>query len=121
MARELTSSADLDAWPVVDEQGFRGMVRNQDLEMELASGGAQKTLADLLDGSGLVGHELPHVHPDHSLGLALERMGSSGLHVLPVLARSNVRQLIGIVTLKEILSAYGVSDSASRRDGSGTA
>ena len=30
-------------------------------------------------------------------------------------------QLIGIVTLKEILSAYGVSDGATRKDGSATA
>ena len=53
--------------------------------------------------------ELPHVHPDHSLSLALERMGTSGLNVLPVVSRANVRQLLGIVVLDDILDAYGVA------------
>jgi CIC family chloride channel protein len=51
-----------------------------------------------------------HVHPDHSLSLALERMGASGLNVLPVVSRANVRQSIGTIALDDILAAYGVAE-----------
>jgi CBS domain-containing protein len=57
--------------------------------------------------------ELPHVHPDHSLSLALERMGATGLNVLPVVSRANVRQLIGIIVLDDVLHAYGVAKPRS--------
>ena len=51
----------------------------------------------------------PHVHPDHSLSVALERMGTTGLNVLPVVSRANLRQLIGIIALEDILDAFGVT------------
>jgi hypothetical protein len=35
-------------------------------------------------------------------------MGTSDLNVLPVVSRANVRQLLGIVVLDDILKAYGV-------------
>ncbi len=51
----------------------------------------------------------PHLHPDQSLSLALQRMGASGLTVLPVVSRANVNQTIGTVSLEDILTAYGVA------------
>jgi len=100
----------LDAWPVVGEEGLLGMIRNRDLENASSSGGGDKRLAELFDSPR--GHsnaeQLPHVHLDHSLGLALQRMGTSDLNVLPVVSRANVRQLLGIVVLDDILKAYGV-------------
>ncbi len=101
----------LDAWPVVGSEGLLGMIRNRDLENASSSGGDDKKLAELFDSPS--GHstaeELPHVHLDHSLGLALQRMGTSDLNVLPVVSRANVRQLLGIVVLDDILKAYGVA------------
>jgi CIC family chloride channel protein len=91
----------IDAWPVADSHGLRGMVRHTDLVR--AASGAK--LADL-DGSP----DLPHLHPDHSLSQALERMGKTNLHVLPVVGRANMRDLLGIVVLEDILNAYGVKD-----------
>jgi CBS domain-containing protein len=52
--------------------------------------------------------QFPHVHPDQSLHIALERMGAGGLHVLPVVSRASVQQLLGIVVLDDVLQAYGV-------------
>ena len=60
-----------------------------------------------------IAEDPPHIHPDHSLSLALERMGTSGLNVLPVVSRANVRRLIGIITLDDILNAYGVAKRGS--------
>ncbi|HTS26895.1 MAG TPA: chloride channel protein [Bryobacteraceae bacterium] len=110
----------LDAWPVVDSGVLRGMVRYRELERAAAGGGADRRVADLLEPANQNDHsegeQTPHVHPDHSLSLALERMGTSGLGVLPVVSRANVRQLIGIVALNDILEAYGVASEASPKE-----
>jgi CIC family chloride channel protein len=99
------------AWPVADGAGLCGMIRGGELEREVSRAGGDRKLRDLLRQSPAdpSAHELPHVHPDHSLSLALERMGSSGQMVLPVVSRANVRQLLGVVVLDDILDAYGVS------------
>jgi len=60
-------------------------------------------------GGVVVGSVLPplpllHVHPDHALDVALQRLG----HVpyLPVVNRADFRSLEGIVSLQDILKAY---------------
>jgi CIC family chloride channel protein len=101
-----------DAWPVVGTDGLRGMIRNSEIEQAAAGSESSKKVAEILgEGSRSArpsSDEIPHVHPDHSLSLALERMGTSGLNVLPVVSRANVRQLLGIIVLEDILEAYGV-------------
>ncbi|MEO8028876.1 MAG: chloride channel protein, partial [Bryobacteraceae bacterium] len=112
-----TKDGMVDAWPVVDAYGLWGMIRNSELEQAVTDGGSSKRVAEILTRSPAGSHstaaEMPHVHPDHSLSLALERMGSSGLNVLPVVSRANVRELIGIVVLDDILGAYGVAKRGS--------
>ena len=84
---------------VADDQGLWGVVDPANLILE--SG----TLADLFNGTP--DRNMPHLHTDHSLAIALDRMGSSKLRVLPVVSRANVRQLVGLVTLEAVLNAYG--------------
>jgi CIC family chloride channel protein len=103
----------LNAWPVAEETGLWGMIRKEKLEGAVEHGLADKSLADIL-GEGFPRHlpsasEFPHLHADHSLSLALERMGANGLNVLPVVSRANLRQLIGIVTLEDVLRSYGIA------------
>jgi chloride channel protein, CIC family len=43
------------------------------------------------------------------LDLALERMGTNQIEILPVVNRANIHKLEGIVTLKDVLNSYGVS------------
>jgi CBS domain-containing protein len=43
-------------------------------------------------------------------------MGTTKLHVLPVVSRANVRQLLGIVVLEDVLEAYGVGRAATAQD-----
>jgi chloride channel protein, CIC family len=104
-----------DAWPVADGDGLWGMIRNRELEQAASTGPAGRTLAEVLAAASPNwtpgGEQLPHVHPDHSLSLALERMGSAGLNVLPVVSRANVRNLMGIVILNDVLAAYGVGSA----------
>jgi CIC family chloride channel protein len=51
----------------------------------------------------------PHVHPDQGLDLALDRMGANQIEILPVVNRADVHKLEGIVTLRDVLDAYGVN------------
>jgi chloride channel protein, CIC family len=109
-----------DALPVVDGGALWGMIRNAQIRDALAEGGSNRTLAEIFGEDSKAGHstaeELPHVHPDHTLSLALERMGSSGFNVLPVVSRANVRQLIGIVALEDIMNVYGVAGRGSQKE-----
>lgn len=74
---------------------------------QAASGEGSRTLADLIPSL-----DFPHVHPDHPLDLALERMGATKLDVLPVVSRADTHQLLGIVTLADILKAFGLNQQA---------
>jgi len=103
-AVEKTNKSAASAWVVCDENGVRGMLSRKGLEQTAQSGGATKRLVDLL-----VTVEFVHVHADHPLAVALERMGASKLGVLPVVSRANVHQLEGIVTLQDVLALYGVA------------
>jgi CIC family chloride channel protein len=61
--------------------------------------------------------DAPHVHPDHGLSWALKRMGETGLDTLPVVSRADVREVLGVVTLEDILKVYGVAEAAHRAGG----
>jgi CIC family chloride channel protein len=104
----LNGTARLDALPVVDEQGLRGMLRRAALERAVSEGLADTPLSELLTEAPAP----PHVHEDHTLGVALERMGAADVHVLPVVSRANIRQLVGIVVLEDVLAAYRVAKPA---------
>jgi CIC family chloride channel protein len=114
-ARDLMNGSDLESWPVVDEDGLVAMVRVSDIID--ATTGAQRpvTIATILKrargGNLPSGVAVPHVHSDQPLGLALARMGDTGHNVLPVVSRANARVIIGVVTLTDVLQAYGVDAS----------
>ena len=91
------------AWVVCDEQGVRGTVARKALEGASRESGASKRVEELLTAV-----EFVHVHPDHPLNVALERLGASRFEILPVVSRANVHQLEGVVTLPDVLALYGV-------------
>jgi CIC family chloride channel protein len=118
-ARAQGGQSGFDAWPIVDSEGFRGMIDRVEVEAALTKWGADAPLSRLLEESPSLhsgdATALPHVHPDHSLTLALERMGAVRYTVLPVVSRSNIRQLLGVVTLDDILETFGLSQPSSYR------
>ena len=97
-------SSEFHAWPVLDKLGIVGMISLETLEKALADGGARRTLSELIDSL-----EFPHLHTDHSLTIALERLGASHLDALPVVSRADVHKLEGIVALEDVLKFYGFS------------
>jgi CIC family chloride channel protein len=103
-ALERIRSSEFRTCLVTDREGLVGVINLSMLAREVAEGSDRQKLGELV--GELV---FPHVHPDQGLDLALERMGASQLDILPVVSRADVHKLEGIVTLRDVLGAYGVS------------
>jgi CIC family chloride channel protein len=97
------TASEFRTWLVVDQRGVIGVINLAKLEQELAEG-AEKKMSALVDS--LV---FPHVHSDQGMDLALERMGSNQIDILPVVSRADVHKLLGVVTLPDVLASYGVN------------
>jgi chloride channel protein, CIC family len=109
-------NADRNAWPVSDASDsgrLAGMITLARLEQEMAAGHGDRTLGELLPvdvpNPLLTTENFPHVHMDHPLDVALRRMAHTKLNVLPVVGRADIRDLKGLVSLQDILQAYGVA------------
>ncbi len=89
------------AWPVLDRRGFIGMLTAEELKkaIEADPEGQLKEVARVAPD--------PHLHSDHLLDLALERMGQAHVSVLPVVSRLDVRRLEGMVALEDVMKVYG--------------
>lgn len=108
-ALETTAASRLQAWPVVDPRGVIGVVSMAMLEGGAGGNARAPKLGDLFDG-----RTFPHVHPDHSLTWALERMGLAKLDLLPVVGRENMNRLEGVITLKDVMDSYGIPAGGNR-------
>src|SRR5580704_3166348 len=102
-ARERVRASGLRTWLVTDSRGVIGVINLSWLEKQMAES-ADKKLEELVNAQ-----VFPHVHMDQGLDLALERMGANQLEILPVVNRADVHKLEGIVTLRDVLDAYGVT------------
>lgn len=112
-------NSELEAWPVVDQRGLLGMLSWRELSEAAAKGGEEQRVDEVLgrqrppgDGGSEPAH---HLHPDHGLGIALGRMGASGRTVLPVVSRADTRELLGVVTVVDLLEAFGLSNPTEQR------
>ncbi len=102
-ALQFANSSVQRCWPVCDERGVIGVLNKSKLRRAAEQYGATKGLAELVDPK-----LFPHLHADQSLHLALERMGGSGLDVLPVVSRGDMHRLEGVVFRRDVLDSYGV-------------
>ncbi len=102
-ALESVRSSGVRTWLVMDRRGVIGVINLATLERELAED-ADKKIGELTDAL-----MFPHVHSDQTLDLALERMGANQIEILPVVNRADMHKLEGMVTLRDVLEAYGVS------------
>jgi CIC family chloride channel protein len=101
-AAERMKRSGWNAMPVVDSDGVRALATERALTAAQADGRVR--VGEIYPEDS----HYPFVHPDHSLSLALQRMGSADANVLPVVSRANVREMFGVVALPDVLSAYGV-------------
>lgn len=91
-----------------DEGNLVGVLNRKTLEDAVTGNGSDVQVRDLLETL-----EFPHVHTDHALHLALERMSMAHVDILPVVSRADVHKLEGVVTLKDVLDSYGVNATGS--------
>jgi CIC family chloride channel protein len=109
----------LQAWPVADEGGLRGMVSAERLDQAIAAGQGGELLGQLVPDPGpaesLTQDIFPHLHADHTLDVALRKIAETGWKVLPVVSRDNVRQWKGTISLPDILAAYGVANTEGQK------
>jgi CIC family chloride channel protein len=103
-AMELAREAPQRTWIVSDSRGVAGLLTREQLETAVGTGNYDAPVSTLLKAG-----EFPHVHADHPLDDALDRMGAFRVDVLPVVSRANVHQLLGVVRLEDVLEAYGVA------------
>jgi CIC family chloride channel protein len=90
-------------WLITDQRGVAGLISLSTLERAAGEDDTKK-LDAMVDP--LI---FPHVHADQGLDLALDRMGSNHVEILPVVSRADVHKLEGIVTLHDVLDSYGVN------------
>jgi CIC family chloride channel protein len=102
-ALEKTQFSNFRSWVVTDEQSVVGIVSRSSLQHIFPERAATTQLIELVDP-----RDFPHVHADHSLHFALERMGAAQLDTLPVVSRADVHKLEGIVSLQDVLDSYGI-------------
>jgi CIC family chloride channel protein len=107
-AVERVRASSFRAWLLMDEGSIVGVLNRAALTKAVDDGKAEQTLLSLLDTL-----EFPHVHTDHALHLALERMSGAHIDILPVVNRADVHKLEGIVTLRDVLDSYGVDSIGS--------
>jgi CIC family chloride channel protein len=103
-AVERTRSSLTRNWPVADNGYFLGMLTRETLECAMVDGRNELPLNQIVET-----HHVPHLHQDHALHLALERMSAYHLDLLPVIHRADIHKLVGVVTLKDVLDSYGVT------------
>ena len=90
-------------WIVSNSRGVAGLVTREELANAASSGNPDSPIGAILKAG-----EFPHVHADHPLDDALDRLGANQIDLLPVVSRANVHQLLGVVRLQDVLEAYGV-------------
>ena len=96
-------ASTLSTWPVLSREGVIGVLARETIESAAKDGGPDKKLQEIVPRENF-----PHVHSDHSLHAALDRMGAAKVNLLPVVSRANVHEMLGIVTLGDVLALYRV-------------
>lgn len=104
-----TVKPETGAWPVLDVGGLRGVINLDSLKQAQEEGYGNEKLAQLVpvpDPSMLAADHFPHVHADHTLDFTARRIAETGLKVLPVVSRTNIRELQGTISMDDIVAGY---------------
>jgi chloride channel protein, CIC family len=101
-ALEQVRSSEFRTWLVTDQRGVIGVIDLAFLEGAATDAGSTE-IGTLVDPVAF-----PHIHADQGLEVALERMGANHLDLLPVVNRAELNKIEGVVSLHDVLDAYGV-------------
>jgi predicted transcriptional regulator len=107
-ALEKIQNSQMRIWPVADKEKFVGIVSRESLENSIAEETGDRLLVNLVKTVNV-----PHVHSDQPVYLALERMSRFHLDLVPVVHRADAHKLLGVVAMRDVLHAYGVDEIES--------
>ena len=91
----------VNSWPVAQDGLMKGVVKLE--QLRAGADGDRGEVRNYLQVD-----KFAFIYGDQSLSLALERMGNAGVDSLPVVSRANRDELQGVLTLPDILTAYGL-------------
>ncbi len=94
------------SWPVADKGYLKGIASSHRID---STDPAPIMIRDVIKNN----ESYPYVHADHPLSYALEQMRDKAVDVVPVVSRTNIREMRGVVTLTGILSTYGLAGQPS--------
>ncbi len=104
VASEVFAQTRHHGLPVVNHGGeLVGILTVQDIERVHSDGPVPQTIGEVCT------HELLTAFPDETIGAALRRMSTRDIGHLPVVARDNVRQLLGMLGRTDLVRAYDVA------------
>ena len=100
----LFTTTTYPTFPVVNARGeLVGLVSVQDVRAILYEEG----LPELVVVQELARPPAAILHPDDDLETALQKMVASDQDILPVVARDDERRLVGLLSRRDVLTAYG--------------
>ena len=105
------------AWAVVGPSGPLGVLTSDQFVQALRGGRGRDKLESLLREPALgkaAPGSYPYVHADQSLDSALHRMGEGGVHIVPVVGRNDLTGIVGLLSVRDALAAYGFGTRRSR-------
>jgi CIC family chloride channel protein len=91
------------AWAVTDAVGLLGVVTLEQLEESVRNGRGESSVAKLAAAP------VERIYPDEPLEAAMRRLAGGRVKALPVVSRTNLYELKGMISLSDILSAYALS------------
>ena len=108
---DIIDASEHPTFPVVDDAGkLSGMLRVQDVR----GGLYDEALWELVLARDLARPVPEPLYPDDDLEAALQRLVVSEFSVLPVMSREDPGQLLGLLSQRDVLAAWGrVSGSSS--------
>ncbi len=98
------------SWVVTTEDGVLGMLTTAQIEQALSAGRGQSKLAELIagpDGAPAEPGSYPYVYRDEPLDTAMRRMAQAGVDIVPVVSRSDLGDVVGVISVQDALNAYG--------------
>ena len=100
-AESLLKSTSHRGFPVLDSNGrLKGMITHQDIYDALKNGRGDIAVAEIMS------YNLVVCFPGETLKNALEKLGEHDIGRIPVIENNDTGKLIGLITRKNIVSAY---------------
>ncbi|MFC1491699.1 chloride channel protein, partial [Nitrospinota bacterium] len=102
-------------FPVVDGNGrLLGIISEADLRQSQAAGMEEQAVIDAATTSYVI-----HAHPDQSLDSVMAKLGARQISRLPVVSREDPTRLLGIITVEDVMRAFGEALEDAGEDESG--